>query len=153
MSDDASGEDAARGSRRWLTGIGIAVPVVSGIVIPLLIWVVPNEHMHCDRQSATVGRVEVEKGRTFRDYLRRAGGSAKGLSVGQLDSKIDIVTARVEVQKYRHLVVKVSAYPKDRGAQSPAVSIEDRPMLQLDLDACDTQQTVVVWTPALPVDS
>lgn len=150
MPDDASADDTARRGRWWLTGIGLAVTVVSGIVIPLLIWVVPNDHPSCDRQSATVGRVEVEKGRTFRDYLMRAGGRAKGMRENQLDAKVDIVTARVEVQKYPHVVVKVSAYSKRRGGQLVDASIDDRPMLELDLQACDTQQTVVVWTPALP---
>ena len=149
MADDAPAEGTSRGGRWWGTATGIAITVVSGIVIPLLIWVVPNEHTSCDRQSASVGRVEVEKGRTFREYLRRSGGSAKGVRESQLDSKVDIVTARVEVQKYPHVVVNVSAYPNRRG-QLLAASIEDRPMLELDLQACDTQQTVVVWTPALP---
>jgi hypothetical protein len=150
VSDRTSADDAGRSGRRWLTGIGIAVPVVSGIVIPLLIWVVPNDHPSCDRQSATVGRIEVDKGRTFRDYLRRAGGSASGVRKAQLDSKVDIVTARVQIQKYPHVVVKVSAYRTDRAGRRLVGSIEDRPMFELDLEACETEQTIAVWTPALP---
>ena len=149
MADPGPKEDGSTSGRRWLAGIGIAIPVVSGIVIPILFWVVPNDHPRCDRQAAAVDRVEVEKGMTFRDYLSRQGWSAKGVSQRQLAMKVDIVSARIEIEKYQHVLVKLTAYTRDRSGQILAGSIRDRPMLALELEACDTQQRVLTWTPAL----
>ena len=47
------------------------------------------------------------------------------------------------------MLVELTAYTRDRNGQILADSIRDRPMLALELEACDTQQRVLTWTPAL----
>ena len=47
------------------------------------------------------------------------------------------------------MLVKLTADTRDRSGQILAGSIRDRPMLALELEACDTQQRVLTWTPAL----
>jgi hypothetical protein len=143
--------DVPESNRQWLYKVAaIFVAIVSGIVIPIVIWVVPgNSDPSCDRQVASIGNVKVDKNLPFSDYLAQQGWSAKGVPEKQLEERVDIVSARIDVENYPSVYVKLAAYRRNSAGRILKGSVVDRPVLELRFNACETQQRVLAWTPAL----
>jgi hypothetical protein len=151
MSDKSQADDAPESNRQSLYKVAaIVVSIVSGIVIPIVIWVVPgNSNPSCDRQLANIGSVEVDKNLPFSDYLAQQGWSAKHVSREQLQERVDIVSARIDVEDYPSLYLKFTAYRRNSAGRILTGSVVDRPVLELRFGACETQQRVLTYTPAL----
>ena len=87
----------------------------------------------------------------FRDYLERTNASPEGYEQRQLEMPVELISydLRIDGLKRRHVTSKWSLYDAETDTAVADPAFRNRPALDVEPTACETQLHPAIWAPAV----